>query len=1063
MAGPFDSGYEDQIDRAKRAAVTGPDDLPTTFAENTRIAFKTFAREDVSDASYREGGIDQRLNEQLALLSELTGDDSYVNAWTPNFVRGDGFRSKKEELLAGAAADIERLRQENPDAGLMTLEELRQAVKDEAKALRDERDRIGSQATTGGKLGQFAGTLGAAMTDPINIGSMFFGGSMATIPKAALTGAGVNVAAELAIQPYVFDYKQEIESPYGLKDAALNVGMAALGGAVLGPMPLVAEKGARGMSQLYRRTAEALGKAPGASATEKAAGEVLRDAADVMDAAPPQMDIEAHLQATAQARLDVQAGRTAEVGEITGIGDLRPEQIDPQVLEIDAERFQFKAGADAAGVTERLQGVEQWDPRLAGNVIVYEDAAGKQFIVDGHQRLALARRAIQAGQPTDEVRMYGFVLREADGVSVSDARRIAAVKNIAEGTGTAVDAAKILREGTLEDLPPLPPRSALVRDSQGLARLGDEAFMSVVNDVVDARYAAIVGRELEDAAEQLAALRVLGQAEPANMTQAEAIVQQVKAAGFERQVTADLFGEQEVAESLFKERARVLDYGLRKLRQDRQTFRTLVDREGEIQGAGNVLDAEANAMRLDTDEAALQTLSRLANSRGPVSEALSDAARRLKDGQPIGKVSDDFLDSVRNAMDQPAEARAPLDEVGPDPDAPNFGMPDTPRTLPDGHKLLRETDQINTKARQKMRDGWVQDILKDGTPVEGRKPVAFVMGGGGASGKGSVLKQLRKNGFIPGKGRIVHIDPDDIKGRIPEYEQIIKAGDGRAAAVVHEESSMIAKRAQAEAMDQRMDVVLDVTLGDKAKGIEKLQALKDAGYEVRLFGVTVDPDEAVVRAVKRAQRENRYVPTDHLLKAHKGFTEGWEEYVKLADGAKLFDNNTEARVIAAGQGGKLDLLDEARYTRFAAKENIDAEAKTLRDLRQSAPGQMAAPGSVRPRGMGRDAPRTAAGGAGQRPADPGRVPGQGLADASQHPALADDPILNDLLQAEADDLQRILAENPDLEIPTDIRMTPDGDVEVVRRPAREVFQELDQEESAIQNLITCMTGGVANG
>lgn len=66
-------------------------------------------------------------------------------------------------------------------------------------------------------------------------------------------------------------------------------------------------------------------------------------------------------------------------------------RLDPEQVSVDAERFplgpqslepsvqspRVEAGGDAAGVTERLAGVERWDERLAGLVMVWQDQGGR--------------------------------------------------------------------------------------------------------------------------------------------------------------------------------------------------------------------------------------------------------------------------------------------------------------------------------------------------------------------------------------------------------------------------------------------------------------------------------------------------------------------------------------------------------------------------------------------------------------------------------------------------------------------------------------------------------------
>lgn len=284
-------------------------------------------------------------------------------------------------------------------------------------------------------------------------------------------------------------------------------------------------------------------------------------------------------------------------------------------------------------------------------------------------------------------------------------------------------------------------------------------------------------------------------------------------------------------------------------------------------------------------------------------------------------------------------------------DYPNFGLAEPPKTLPAGHELLTERNLDNSPERVAMREGLVDQRFQDVAPVpEGQKPIAIVMGGGGASGKGTVLKMLADQGKVPENA--VHLDPDVFKtgsakaglNGIPEYHQIVGAGDSRAAAVTHEESSLLYKAALDRAVKGRYNVVLDRTLGNPSKVLHpengELKALKDAGYDVRLVGVTVPAEEAIPRLVKRANGpEKRYVPIDQALAAHKGFSQGFPKYADLADSALLFDNNVpkgEApRLIAskAPETGKgLEIHDESAYNQFVKKGELNEKATTIRQI-----------------------------------------------------------------------------------------------------------------------------------
>jgi hypothetical protein len=349
----------------------------------------------------------------------------------------------------------------------------------------------------------------------------------------------------------------------------------------------------------------------------------------------------------------------AETISASGLAS-RPSQIRefaPEELRVDARRFQFKEGADAAGVTERLQGVTQWDPIKAGLSIVFEDSAGVRWIADGHQRLGLAER-IQRADPAQQPRINAWVLREADGIRDIDARAIAAAKNIAEGTGTAIDAAKVLRDRP-DLLPTLPPRSALVRDAQALTNLSDEAFGAIVNNVIPPNYGAIVGRLApEDARMQSALIDLLRRLEPENATQAEAIIRQGMEAGVRAETQATLFGDVDLVQSLYLERARILDQAIKMLRRDRRVFEALTDNQKIIEELGNQLARDENARRAMVDGHAVQVLQTLANRKGPLSDALTAAARDLADKRAgLAAVSRDFVDAVRRQAESGALAR----------------------------------------------------------------------------------------------------------------------------------------------------------------------------------------------------------------------------------------------------------------------------------------------------------------------------------------------------------------------------------------------------------------------
>ena len=297
----------------------------------------------------------------------------------------------------------------------------------------------------------------------------------------------IGAGTELTIQPEVFRFKRQVDSPYTKTEAILNVLAAGVGGGLLrgtGSATIDAAqllKGKLAQKQFRAQASEILEREldmtpreaerivdeairqdrskpqdldvrsdsdpeflrlveveRAAKAAEREADEAFQNAAEEFDAAGGRIDAD-HPTATAldaaraartKATQDIddfvdtrhseaadRAARQVEEGDLADTEDLVPaeqlvpgrrfpkaegdlEQFTPDQLQVDAMRFQFKSGTDAEGVvtTAETTSAATFDRRLSGKVLVYEDLDGGLFIVDGHQRLGIARRAV-AGRP----------------------------------------------------------------------------------------------------------------------------------------------------------------------------------------------------------------------------------------------------------------------------------------------------------------------------------------------------------------------------------------------------------------------------------------------------------------------------------------------------------------------------------------------------------------------------------------------------------------------------------------------------------------------------------------
>ncbi len=328
----------------------------------------------------------------------------------------------------------------------------------------------------------------------------------------------------------------------------------------------------------------------------------------------------------------------------------------PGDITVDAARFQFKSGGDDRGVLDTLAGVDEWDPWSANPVILWQDKDGGIFLADGHQRHGLASRLeAKHGKP---IELSANIMRESDGVTAEDARVYAALVNIRQGTGSIVDAAKVFRVAPELLERALPPKNPLVRHGLAISRLSDEAFGAVINDVVPADHAASIGRLVPDLPETHAALiKVLRDSEPANAAQAENIIRQALAAGMVKESQVDLFGADDVVTSLFKDRARVLERGLARLRKMKLVYRTAADEADTLEAAGSTIAREASAKEAQANAEAVELVNRLAFSHGPIADALTDASRKLAAGEKLADVVKEFVGIVRK-LDLGALGRA---------------------------------------------------------------------------------------------------------------------------------------------------------------------------------------------------------------------------------------------------------------------------------------------------------------------------------------------------------------------------------------------------------------------
>ena len=198
------------------------------------------------------------------------------------------------------------------------------------------------------------------------------------------------------------------------------------------------------------------------------------------------------------------------------------------------------------------------------------------------------------------------------------------------------------------------------------------------------------------------------------------------------------------------------------------------------------------------------------------------------------------------------------------------------------------------------------------------------------------IRRLRedynKSGAMAGPPNAVVIDPDAIKTQLPEYNALLDAGRPDAAAsAVHEESSQIAAAATQQALANNQNVVIDgVGNSGGSKFADKIGAAQAAGYDTSVRYSTVPTDEALQRAIDRANGSGpsagRIVDPTLLSNMHATVSSVYNDSVSKIPGINIqvFDNQGPrgsglSLIASRDAAGNLTVSDPAKYADFVAK------------------------------------------------------------------------------------------------------------------------------------------------
>jgi len=563
------------------------------------------------------------------------------------------------------------------DKGLDSQEALQKQIGIEAQDAFQKFQDISSRSTGYGTVGKYVGSAGV-VADPFILGTLPIGFAY-QLPKTFLAAAGriamiegtLAAVSETAIQyGYVGEYRKQLgfEDPdlkvFGLtlSPEQQKIAMATLGATIGGPALLGFFKGlGKGfdlsgdglkiirdkldelpihrMKRIYNEIAKKNPKFKSEPAEVVNKSGLADDDNPFLDTAANNKEFNERSDEMADVILaNKQPQKILEKPNVT-VDINKIDQYDSTVKTLDPNEIQFRPGdyqykmdGDELGITKKLKDVEIWDGPSSGTIVVHRLLDGTLAVVDGHQRLGLAKRLKAKGQ---KVELQAHVFDEKD-ISKAEILVKGMLINLRNNTGSATDAAKVLRQTGRLDWEKikksLPLKQKLIRNADGLSKLSDDAWGFFLNKLVDEDLAARIGSKIENKAIHNKLLASLSTRKFSSLQQLDSVLEEIKRAPTVKAEQETLFGKEFFEETLIFEKVALIDDVAKNSKKLKDVFKTVLANEKDLSSAGNVLNKRTNLQIGKDNEKIYERVREVASQTGKLSDEFNAAAAIYKQG-----------------------------------------------------------------------------------------------------------------------------------------------------------------------------------------------------------------------------------------------------------------------------------------------------------------------------------------------------------------------------------------------------------------------------------------------
>lgn len=335
----------------------------TDFSENYRQALGTAIESDLSISRFIAGTMSPYRTQRNEQLDKLLADGKLPEDYSK--MLGEYMTYNELAIIARDRFGLQ----------VRSDDDIDNAIRDDIKRNAAEAAKTASQATFSGKVGAFTGAMHAAMLDPVGILGSFTGLGVAArgatvlqrVGSAMTVGAAATAAEEAVIQPFVYNWKQDVGLDYNIDDALKNIAFATAGGSVLaGAAKTAGEFATQGRKFLSSHpTARARDADPALAEAHKNLDSRVREAEQL----PPDTDIKEHFN-----QVDGYINRT-DSEPPSGKIDFNPEDATDEVVDglfkTEAEDTVFVRDVIDEGSGKRTT--------VIGNAVEEVDAINKQM------------------------------------------------------------------------------------------------------------------------------------------------------------------------------------------------------------------------------------------------------------------------------------------------------------------------------------------------------------------------------------------------------------------------------------------------------------------------------------------------------------------------------------------------------------------------------------------------------------------------------------------------------------------------------------------------------------